>query len=417
MNKRYSIIFIALIFVLSGCANTKNKADSQNGINVYTETENNQIGIIEDTSEEIRQEYDLYDEEMRLSERPVHYDTAFTIDEDDSIKLRDRWFANLSNEQIEDVKNRIMELHMDIEYDLVYIFTSDNGPESAKWNNIDGDNSNVIDEYIGYDIIDNLEYTKTLIDDELYTKYVDDIIEQINYIIVNHDIDIYFEIHQKVHDLSYYVINYPLESFEIDPPDWHGVYVYFGWLDEILEEIKEDSEMSKGNQKIYQGKEFKFYKADSSLLPPDTSNIFEIYGAEYDEERNTYYEKYDASYHSLFIGQCLTLFGDADYQSDDNEDLLSYVVAAEDEDNNVIYMEIYYGPSGPAIGGVAFDDTYSRAAEELSQIIMDAEPTDFEITSTYGDLGATIEMGVKDGKAYYNTVWPDNYFDGIEDVM
>ena len=244
MNKRYSIIFIALIFVLSGCANTKNKADSQNGINVYTETENNKIGIIEDTSEEISQEYYLFDEE-----------------------------------------------------------------------------------------------------------------------------------------------------------------------------IKEDSEMSKENQKVYQGKEFKFYKADSSLLPPDTSNIFEIYGAEYDEERNTYYEKYDASYHSLFIGQCLTLFGDVDYQSDDNEDLLSYVVAAEDEDNNVIYMEIYYGPSGPAIGGVAFDDTYSRAAEELSQIIMDAEPTDFEITSTYGDLGATIEMGVKDGKAYYNTVWPDNYFDGIEDVM
>ena len=247
MNKRYSIIFIALIFVLSGCANTKNKADSQNGINVYTETENNQIGIIEDTSEEISQEYDLFDEEMRLSARPVHYDTAFTIDEDDSVKLRDRWFADLSNEQIEDVKNRIMELHMDIEYDLVYIFTSDNGPESAKWNNIDGANSNVIDEYIGYDMIDNLEYTKALIDDELYTKYVDDIIEQINYIIVNHDIDIYFEIHQKVHDLSYYVINYPLESFEVDPPDWHGVYVYFGWLDDILEEIKEDSEMSKGN--------------------------------------------------------------------------------------------------------------------------------------------------------------------------
>ena len=231
------ISYLMLIF-LSSCGN--NTENSSNEIKIYKEEGTQEIGAIDDAmdTEDINQKDILTTEDEKLSNKPVHYDTEYIMTENDSIRLRDMWFDGLTDAQIEDIKNKIMELHMDIEYDLVYIFTSDYGPESAKWNNIDGTNSDVIDEYTGHDMIYNLEYTKDLINDELYTEYVDNIIEKINYIIVNHDIDIYYKIHQEVHDLSYYVINYPLETFEIEPPDWHGIYVYFGSLDNILKLIR-----------------------------------------------------------------------------------------------------------------------------------------------------------------------------------
>lgn len=118
----------------------------------------------------------------------------------------------------------------------------------------------------------------------------------------------------------------------------------------------------------------------------------------------------NAKHHSLFIGQVLTLFGNADYYTSDNEDLFSYVIAARNKNGEEIYLEVYYGPSGPALGGLDGDD-YAKAADELAKIIMEAEPTDFEIESVYEDLDITIKMGVKDGEPYYDNIFPEDMFD------
>ncbi|MBQ8983104.1 MAG: hypothetical protein IJ079_05890 [Lachnospiraceae bacterium] len=156
--------------------------------------------------------------------------------------------------------------------------------------------------------------------------------------------------------------------------------------------------------------EYQFYKADSDKLPEGTSQIIGVYDSEYDAISGSYIVRYDATYQSLFIGQCLTLFGKPDYVTDNNEDLFSYVIAAEDGEGNVIYLEVYYGPSGPAIGGIAGDEAYERAAEALAKNIMDAKATDYEIVSEHEDVGMTIKMGVKDGQAYYDTQWDNTTF-------
>ncbi len=145
---------------------------------------------------------------------------------------------------------------------------------------------------------------------------------------------------------------------------------------------------------------YTFKSCDKELLKLGSSLI-----------RNVY-EDEEAEYHSLFIGQVLSRFGEPDYVSEDNETLFSKAVSATDESGNEIIFEVYYGPSGPAIGA----DPYGReaevnaAADRLAEYIMSAEPKDFEYVSVYGDLDITVKMGVKDGKPYYISEIPEDLF-------
>lgn len=125
--------------------------------------------------------------------------------------------------------------------------------------------------------------------------------------------------------------------------------------------------------------------------------------------RNLYDDK-AAEYHSLFVGQVLSRFGEPDYITEDNENLFSKAVSAEDKDGNVIYLDVYYGPSGPAIGGDVRDEESRKAADALAEYIMAAEPKDFEYTSVYEDFGLTVIMGVKNGKPYYISDTPVDLF-------
>lgn len=144
---------------------------------------------------------------------------------------------------------------------------------------------------------------------------------------------------------------------------------------------------------------YTFKPCSPDFLPERRSNIRNIYDGK------------KAEYHSLFIGQALNLFGEPDYTTEDNEDLFSKAVCAEDKEGNVIYFEVYYGPSGPAIGGSdPRDEVIRKAADELAEVIMAAEPKDFEYKSVYEDLGVTVRMGVKDGKPYYESDIPEDMF-------
>lgn len=128
--------------------------------------------------------------------------------------------------------------------------------------------------------------------------------------------------------------------------------------------------------------------------------------------RNLYSED-TAEKHSLFIGQVIARFGEPEHQTEDNEDLFSQMVSATDKSGKVFYLEVYYGPSGPAITGFVDEEDHQtegdvqKAIDELAEYIMDAEPADFEWESEYGDLSVTIRIGVKDGKPYYETELPE----------
>lgn len=176
---------------------------------------------------------------------------------------------------------------------------------------------------------------------------------------------------------------------------------YNGLSAQMYEKMNEEQQPT-AQQYVQQPKTeelmYTFKPCSPELLPYGTSKLCSVY------------DDMSAEYHSLFIGQALALFGEADRVTMSNEDLFSKVVSAEDKDGNVVYLEVYYGPSGPAIGGDDADEQAQRASEALVDYIMQAQPKDFEYVSVYEDLDVTVRMGVKDGRPYYESEFPEGMF-------
>ena len=135
---------------------------------------------------------------------------------------------------------------------------------------------------------------------------------------------------------------------------------------------------------------FTFQKEDSFDNLPGSSKIYDLTAG---------YEDY-GNQCALVYGKLRTLFGEPLYETEDNENLYAYCICAISEDGDVIYLEAYSGPTGPAIGGGQSEDAL-LAAEALSDYIWQAQPSDYSCTSYYADAPSIIEMGVQNGKPYY----------------
>lgn len=113
-------------------------------------------------------------------------------------------------------------------------------------------------------------------------------------------------------------------------------------------------------------------------------------------------ENFDKDYMNncaLIYGKLKTLFGEPLYETEDNENLYSYCIRAESETGSVVYLEVYSGSSGPAIGGDSVNG--QDAAKVLVDYIWQAEASDYECKSYYMDTLSEITMGVRDGIPYY----------------
>lgn len=65
----------------------------------------------------------------------------------------------------------------------------------------------------------------------LLKKIIDDIIYKLELAIDNHDVSECFEAHKIIHDLDYWCLNYPLDSFDTNPVDWGGISCYYGLIE------------------------------------------------------------------------------------------------------------------------------------------------------------------------------------------
>ncbi|MCR5541519.1 MAG: hypothetical protein K6F71_12000 [Ruminococcus sp.] len=107
-----------------------------------------------------------------------------------------------------------------------------------------------------------------------------------------------------------------------------------------------------------------------------------------------------------YPGQAITLFGQPDFFTEDYENIFSMVISAKAEDGEIMYLEIYQGPSGPAIGGKN-DDAHKAAAKELAEMLKAAKPADYDWEGDYEDIPVHIKMGIKNGTPYYDSDMPD----------
>ena len=104
----------------------------------------------------------------------------------------------------------------------------------------------------------------------------------------------------------------------------------------------------------------------------------------------------------IAYGRLRALFGEPNYETQNFEDAYSYILFVESESSEKIYLEVYEGSSGPAIGGLNNAESL-QAAETLKKLIEESEEVaDYQYEGYYLDLDSKITMGIKDGVPYYN---------------
>lgn len=123
---------------------------------------------------------------------------------------------------------------------------------------------------------------------------------------------------------------------------------------------------------------------------------------EYTSKILNVYDYMNQNNYGLFVGQVATAFG-SDGFTNDNENLFTYPIEVKDADGNTCILDLYFGPSGPAIGGDVSNPDHIVAAEALAAYISNIVPDDFECESVYTDFEATVIMGTKDGVGFYKT--------------
>ena len=109
----------------------------------------------------------------------------------------------------------------------------------------------------------------------------------------------------------------------------------------------------------------------------------------------------------LIYGKLKILFGDPLYEEKDIETQYTYGIVTTTEGGREIFLHIYNGSSGPAIGGQQ-DEESRKAAYQLLEMIQQAAPTDYDYVGYYLDGPSRIREGIKNGVPYYEEVEFDN---------
>lgn len=103
---------------------------------------------------------------------------------------------------------------------------------------------------------------------------------------------------------------------------------------------------------------------------------------------------------ALTYGRLRTLFGPPAYEESDMENQYRFDIEARDEQGRIRFLYAYSGPTGPAVGG-GKEELDRLAADQLAELVQQADPSDYDYVGFYLDGPSKIHLGVKDGKAYF----------------
>lgn len=112
------------------------------------------------------------------------------------------------------------------------------------------------------------------------------------------------------------------------------------------------------------------------------------------------FEDYENQF-PLTYGKIKALFGKPLYETENMEDLFSYCISATSEDGSIVYLNVYCGATGHAIGGL-HNEASIEAAQELTAYIRQADPVDYSCRCYYMDGPAVLDIGIKDGQPFYH---------------
>ena len=206
----------------------------------YTHAEYDAEKSITEIDSDKLQETTSQTEIKYFSEGGAHpYNNNLSADTKLCISARDKLFEGLCSEDIVKVSEQIRKAHWWIEFRLIGAYSWEH--DSLEWNNIDHTFDTYTSygitvklahlDYTGIECIESLKAIKEIVNNNYFSIDIDRAAGAMQDAIDNHDMQKLYEFHQIMHDLDYWLINYPLETFKSAPADWHGVYVYFGVLE------------------------------------------------------------------------------------------------------------------------------------------------------------------------------------------
>lgn len=245
-NKKTLIIglhfTIGILLLLAGCG--KKDIDESNTISTVSEKNVEMLTIEETTIEDVEKNNSWYQntklvtEDMELRE--------LTEEELERItKLQQDLFKGLSDEEVMEIKEKLAGVHGGLEGDIVYYdFGTLTDPDSLRWEwfNDTTPDDNVDNGHWGPEVIQDLEEVKAQLSDDRVIKLITEAQDEIQAIMDEHSNGHVMKAHMILHDVDYWLFRYPVAELKIAPADWSGIYIYYGELDGLLRDRKNDLE-------------------------------------------------------------------------------------------------------------------------------------------------------------------------------
>ncbi len=113
-------------------------------------------------------------------------------------------------------------------------------------------------------------------------------------------------------------------------------------------------------------------------------------------------------------GRLRALFGEPLFETEDLENAYEYAIKAEDEAGDEFSFCVYQGSSGCAVGGYSNSAKMQQAIEELKELLLATEPTEFLYEGYYMDGGVKVRQGFQNGEVIYEEIELDE--DELDEV-
>ncbi len=208
---------------------------NDNQVQEVNETASDNISVAQETAFAKTPDVVISKENLHKSDVPLP-------DEDMAEKVQAELFKGVKKEDLEKAEKTVHELHMYFESGFVYEaenwikkYSDPNSPGWVFWEKtgtieIPGYTEKVYNEKDGNWYIQKLEEAKKVFTGKTICDDIAKAQDLISIAVKNHDIKNFWYAHQVLHDLDYWVLNYPIQypKGTAAPPDWKGVETYFG---------------------------------------------------------------------------------------------------------------------------------------------------------------------------------------------
>ncbi len=156
-----------------------------------------------------------------------------------SLQFQDKSLSGLTEKDIKFISEELRAAHVKMENLLIQDVAILKEPDSPYWypavtgkefTDPFGGESYINGEFSFNGVIKQLENIEKILKDTKSKKRIETIIADLKSACENKDIGSLFTVHESIHDLDYFGINYPAHFDLVAPPDWNGVNTYFGHL-------------------------------------------------------------------------------------------------------------------------------------------------------------------------------------------